>query len=283
MTARAPAPDQAARTRQAHARRLLELERLEVRLGGTAVLHRVSAQLQAGELLAIVGPNGAGKSSLLRAAAGLERHAGGEVRWDGRALAGLSPRELARLRAYLPQRLRVPPGLLVRDAVAAGRAPHVGALRRPTARDRERVDRALERAGVDALADRRLDTLSGGELQRAFLALTLAQDAPVLLADEPTAHLDLGAQAEVAALLRELVDGGLALAWVLHDLDLACAVADRLLVLRAGTVVADGAPAAVLTSELVGRVWGVRAHVHLADGRPRVAPCWPGAGRAGAR
>jgi len=277
VTARAPAPGAAAVLCRTPPRRLLAIERLEVRLGGTPVLHGVEAHLHAGELLAVVGPNGAGKSTLLRAAAGLERPAGGEVRWDGRALRDLRPRELARLRAYLPQRPRVPPGLVVREAVAAGRAPHVRALRRPTARDRERVERALERAGVANLADRRLETLSGGELQRAFLALTLAQEAPVLLADEPTAHLDLGAQAEVATLLRELVDDGLALAWVLHDLDLACAIADRLLVLHAGRVVAEGAPAAIVTSALVSRVWGVRADVHLAGGRPRVAPCWSAA------
>lgn len=262
----------------ARAMPLLSGQGLRVELGGRTVVDGAELELRAGELLAIVGPNGAGKSTLLRTAAGLQRPAAGEVRWAGRGAAAISQRELARMRAYIPQRPRVTPGLTVEGLVAAGRSPHVGLLRRPGEPDRAAVARALERVGLGDLVPRQLTTLSGGELQRAFLALALAQDAAVLLADEPTAHLDLGARMELGSLLCELAGQGLGVAVVVHDVDLACALADRLLVLCDGRVAASGAPAEVMTPALLGQVWGVEARVELDDGRPRVVPLWSGLG-----
>jgi len=248
---------------------------VQVELGSQMVVQGADLEVGAGELVAITGPNAAGKSTLLRAAAGLQRLTAGEVRWRDRSVGSISPRSLARLRAYLPQRPRLPAGLTVADAVAAGRAPHVGMLGRPAAADRAAVRAALGRTGVAGLAGRALETLSGGEQQRAFLALALAQEAPALLADEPTAQLDLGARWEIGGLLRELTVQGLGVAVVLHDLDLACAMADRIVVMHEGRVAAAGDPATVVTPRLLRSVWGLRARVETENGRPRVVPLGP--------
>ena len=191
--------------------------------------------------MAVVGPNGAGKSTLIRAAAGLQRLESGSVCWNGEDATRLRGRKLARLRSFVPQRARVPDGVRVHEAVAIGRAPHLGPLQRPTRGDRDAVDRAMARAGVTAFADRKLTTLSGGELQRVQVAVALAQDAPALLADEPTSSLDLGATSVIARLLRGLADDGLAVVLVVHDLALAAAVADEVVVVSGGKTVAAGA------------------------------------------
>jgi iron complex transport system ATP-binding protein len=238
---------------------LLEARGVCVRAGGVEILHDADLTVHAGELVAVVGPNGAGKSTLARAVAGLQRTAGGDVRWSGTPLAQLRGRRIARLRAFIPQRAPVPAGVTVREAVEIGRSPHIGPLRRATRLDRDAVERALERTGTAALAARRLTTLSGGELQRVQIAVGLAQEAPVLIADEPTAHLDLGAAASTARLLRELAGDGLSVLLIVHDLALAAAVADTVVVLAGGRAIAAGAPHAVLTPERLAEVWRVDA------------------------
>jgi len=171
----------------------------------------------------------------------------------------------------------------VREAVELGRSPHLAPLQRPARRDRDAVDAALERADVAALAGRQLSTLSGGELQRVQIAVALAQDAPALIADEPTAHLDLGAAAGCARLLRTLADEGLAVVLVVHDLALAASVADRLVVLSDGRTVAAGAPGDVLDDALLEEVWGVDASLDLDPaGRAGLRVNWLGP-RAGRR
>jgi iron complex transport system ATP-binding protein len=234
---------------------------VHVRAGDVEILHGAELHVGAGELLAIVGPNGAGKSTLSRAVAGLQPLVEGDVRWDGTPLAELRGRKLARLRAFIPQRAPVPAGVTVREAVALGRSPHLRPLQRPTRHDRDSVERALARTGVDGFADRRLTTLSGGELQRVQIAVGLAQEAPVLIADEPTSHLDLGATANVARLLRGLADDGLSVILVVHDLALAAAVADRVTVMAGGRTAASGPPAEVLTPSRLSAVWGVEARL----------------------
>jgi iron complex transport system ATP-binding protein len=220
---------------------LLEAHDVRVSIGDAQILHGADLTLHEGELLAVVGPNGAGKSTLSRAVSGLQRFEG-DVRWTGTPLAQLRGRRLARRRAFIPQRAPVPAGVTVREAVDLGRSPHIKPLQRPTRRDRDAVDRALRRTGVHGFADRRLTTLSGGELQRVQIAIGLAQEAPVLIADEPTSHLDLGATAIVARLLRGLADDGLSVILVVHDLALAAAVADRVVVMDAGRTAATGSP-----------------------------------------
>lgn len=245
---------------------LLEVRGADVRLGGAAILHGADLTARAGELVAVVGPNGAGKSTLGRVAAGLLSPVAGTVRWSGDDVASVKARRRPHRRAYVPQRGRVPDGIRVREAVELGRAPHVGILGRPTATDHAAIDDALARTRMTAFADRRLSTLSGGELQRAQLAVALAQDAPLLIADEPTASLDLGAAVTVARLLRELADSGLGVVLVVHDLALAAAIADVVVVVHRGRTVAAGRADDVLTSDRLAEVWDVDAELDPGDG-----------------
>ncbi len=238
---------------------LLEARDVHVRAGDVEILHGADLTVHAGELVAVVGPNGAGKSTLSRAVSGLQKPSAGDVRWGGTPLDELRGRKLARLRAFIPQRSPVPGGVTVREAVSLGRSPHIKPLQRPTRGDRDAVERALARTGVAEFADRRLTTLSGGELQRVQIAVGLAQEAPVLIADEPTSHLDLGATAIVARLLRGLADDGLSVILVVHDLALAVAVADTVVVMAQGRSAATGTPRDVLTPDVLSEIWGVDA------------------------
>jgi iron complex transport system ATP-binding protein len=255
----------------------LEVSSASVQIGGTRILESVDLHLGRGELVAVVGPNGAGKSTLARAAAGFQRLSDGEVSWMGQDVRRLRGRALARLRAFVPQRPRVPAGLTVRDAVRIGRSPHIGPLRRPTRADREAVERAMARAEVGRFAERMLTTLSGGELQRVQIAVALAQDAPVLIADEPTSQLDLGATVSVARLLRGLADDGLSIFLVVHDLALAAAIGDRAVVLSRGRSVANGAPHEVLDRDRLAEVWDVDAALDSEpQGRTALRVAWLG-------
>lgn len=252
----------------------LEARGVEVEIGGTKILRGADLSLDRGELVAVVGPNGAGKSTLVRAVSGLQPYSAGDVRWSGRILPGLRGRELSRLRAFVPQRMPVPAGVLVREAVTIGRSSHLKPLRRLQGADREAIGAAIERAGVTAFAERPLTTLSGGELQRVQIAIGLAQEAPVLIADEPTSQLDLGAAVGIATLLRRLADEGLAVLLVVHDLALASAVADRVVVVSEGRTVATGAPAEVLTRERLAETWGADARLTAEEGRTALQVAW---------
>lgn len=232
--------------------------------------------VRSGELVAIVGPNGAGKSTLVRAVSGLQKPSAGTVAWSGRALSEMRGRELARLRAFVPQRMPVPAGISVREAVTIGRSSQLRPLRRLTGADRAGVDAAMDRTGVGRFAERSLTTLSGGELQRVQVAIGLAQEAPLLIADEPTSQLDLGATIGVATLLRELVDGGLTALVVVHDLALAAAVADRAVIVAEGRTVATGIPAEVLSAERLAETWGADARLTEHDGRTALHVAWLG-------
>jgi iron complex transport system ATP-binding protein len=238
---------------------LLDARDVKVRIGDVDILHGADLTVSAGELVAVVGPNGAGKSTLSRAVSGLQRLESGDVRWSGTPLSELKGRRIAKLRAFVPQRAPVPAGVTVREAVELGRSPHIKPLGRPTRHDRDAVERALRRTNVAEFADRKLTTLSGGELQRVQIAVGLAQEAPVLIADEPTSHLDLGATASVARLLRDLADDGLSVILVVHDLALAAAVADTVVVMAKGRSAATGAPRDVLTPARLSEIWGVDA------------------------
>ncbi len=243
---------------------LLDVRDAHVSIDGKTILDGVDLTARAGELVAIVGPNGAGKSTLARVAAGLQRPSEGSVRWDGTEARALGGRKLARLRAFVPQRARVPGGVRVRQAVEIGRAPHMSPLRGTRRHDHDAIDVAMRRAGIEHLAARFLTTLSGGELQRTQVAVGLAQEAPAMIADEPTSSLDLGAAAEMARLLRGLADDGMAVVLVVHDLGLAAAVADRVLVLDRGRTAASGTPAEALTPERLADIWNVDAALEVA-------------------
>jgi iron complex transport system ATP-binding protein len=252
-----------------------------VTISGTEIISGCDLVVDAGEQVAMVGPNGAGKSTFVRAAAGLQKYAAGEVECMGEPLSDLRGRKLARMRAFVPQRPRVPEGMRVIEAVRIGRAPHLKPFSRPTSADRDAADRSLERAGVAQFRDRMMTTLSGGEMQRVQIAIALAQEAPLLIADEPTSHLDLGATVEIARILRGLADEGLSVLLVVHDLALAAAVADRVVVMAGGRSVAAGEPGEVLEPGRLREVWGVDAQLHEdAGGHTALRVAWLGKGEA---
>jgi iron complex transport system ATP-binding protein len=240
--------------------------------GARGVLQGIDLVLEPGALIALVGPNGAGKSTLLRALAGLIRPTAGSVTLDGVDVASLSRAALASRIAVVPQTFDTLFPFTVREIVALGRSARLGLFARPTSGDAAAVARAIDAQDLGALVDRRLDALSGGERQRVVLAMALAQEADVLLLDEPTAHLDPAHQIGIVRRSAELARsrGVVALA-VLHDLNLA-ALADRVVVLDGGRIVGDGPPAAALTSDLVARVFGAGLAVAQLSGRTVVLP-----------
>jgi iron complex transport system ATP-binding protein len=240
----------------------LRLRSLSVALGGAPILREIDAELQRGEWLALVGPNGAGKSTLLRATAGLVGYRG-SVSLDGAEVAGLSRRAVAARVAFVPQTPLLPPDMTVGEYVLLGRTPHLGYLATEGRRDREAAATALGRLDLERFARRPLASLSGGEAQRAVLARAMAQQAPLLLLDEPTTALDVGRQQQVLELVEELRQEGLTVLSAMHDLTLAGQYADRLTMLVDGCVVASGTPAEVLTEQRVARFY--QAWVHVVD------------------
>ncbi|MEU2246432.1 ABC transporter ATP-binding protein [Streptomyces sp. NPDC019224] len=243
---------------------------LVLRYGGEPVVHGVSVTLEPGRATALVGPNGSGKSTLLRALSRLHQVDGGRVTLgapdgaDERDAALLSPRGFAREVTLFSQSRPAPQGLTVAEVVAFGRHPYRRGFAGPTAEDGAAVDRAMGVTGVRDMADRQVGELSGGEMQRVWLAACLAQDTGVVLLDEPTNHLDLRYQFETLDLVRDLVERhGLAVGIVLHDLDQASRVADTLVLMHAGRIHAAGAPADVLTAENIGLVYDIRVDVAL--------------------
>ena len=233
----------------------LAAEGLCLDLGGRRVLHGVSLSLRGGEWVALTGPNGAGKSSLLALLAGLRKPAAGTVRLAGRPLQDWPVRERAQRLAWLSQQGEAEGDIAVRDVVRLGRLPHHGLFGPPGAEDESAVQAALAETECSALAERRLSELSGGERQRVLLARALAVQAPVLLLDEPTTHLDAPHQRALVRSLKTRALAGVAVVAVMHDLTLALA-ADRLLVLAAGRLHADGPPADPAVRHALAEVFG---------------------------
>ena len=220
----------------------LQAEELSLRLGGRAVVDRVSLTLRCGQWSAIVGPNGAGKSTLLQLLAGLRAASGGQVRLHGRALQGWPARQRAQQLAWLSQHGEAEGDIAARDVVRLGRLPRHGLLGAPDVADEAAVSAAMAETTCLEFAQRRLRELSGGERQRVLLARALAVGAGVLLLDEPTTHLDAPHQRDLLRSLAARAQQGVAVAAVLHDVTLALA-ADRVLVMDRGRIVADGPPA----------------------------------------
>ncbi|PZU09529.1 ABC transporter ATP-binding protein [Sphingomonas sp.] len=238
---------------------MLAMRDLGVRLGPRDVVRGIDAALEAGRLVGILGPNGAGKSTLVRALLGLIP-ATGEVLLEGRPLAGFARAEIARRISYLPQGQVLHWPLTVERLVALGRLPHLAPFSRIGAADRAAISRAMALAEIEPLADRTATELSGGERARVLLARALAVEAPVLVADEPLASLDPAHQIQGMEILRDQADAGRLVVAVLHDLSLAARFCDRLLVLRDGRLVADGAPRDVMTPALLADVYGVSGY-----------------------
>lgn len=229
---------------------------------GVDVVHDASLTLRPGQVTVLVGPNGSGKSTLLRTVARLQRPRTATLTVDGTDGLALTSREFSRRVALLTQGRPTPSGLTVRDVVEFGRYPYRGRWGRADPEGPAAVDRALAMTGVADLAERGAEHLSGGQLQRVWLAGCLAQETGVLLLDEPTTYLDLRYQIELLDLVRDLADDhGIAVGAVLHDLDQAAALADRIVLLHEGRIVADGLPDDVLTAQRLTATYGIRIEV----------------------
>jgi iron complex transport system ATP-binding protein len=252
---------------------LLEVDGLSVSFNGAPVLDGVALRVEAGELVGLVGPNGAGKSTLLRAITGVIS-ASGSVCIDGVPAASIHRARFFRRVAVVQQLPEAPESMTVESLVLLGRHPHLGLFGRESPRDHEIAAEAMRRAGCARFASRALGTLSGGERRRAFIARALAQEAALLLLDEPTANLDVDAQAEIFDLLQGLARAGAGILVVVHDLTLAATYCDRLVLLSHGVVAATGAPSAVVTEAHVSAVYGAHVQVlaHPHTQRPIVVP-----------
>ena len=230
---------------------LLSLDKLTVRRGECPVVDHVSLSVRAGECVGLIGPNGAGKTTLLRAALGLEPFSGAS------SLASLSAAERARAAAFLPQARQIAWPMAVETLVALGRVPHLPRGSTPGTVDRAAIDDALHRLGLDGFRQRIATQLSGGEQGRVLIARALAQQTPLLLADEPIAGLDPAQQIATMQVFSGLAQEGRAVVVSLHDLGLAARHCTRLILMHQGRLVADGAPDDVLTADLMAQVFGI--------------------------
>lgn len=222
------------------------------------ILDTVDITIPPGRITALIGANGSGKSTLLRALGSAMAPLGGSLLLDGVEMRSVSRRRIAQTVSLLPQQPVAPDGISVRGLSEFGRHPHRGFLRRASGEDREIVERSLAAAGLADLADRPLDELSGGQRQRAWIAMSLAQNTPIMLLDEPTTYLDIAHQLEVLDLLADLnARRGTTIVMVVHDLNHAAHYAHHLIALHGGQVHASGRPEDVLTEDLVQDVFGV--------------------------
>ncbi|MFJ7059834.1 ABC transporter ATP-binding protein [Streptomyces griseobrunneus] len=242
--------------------------------GGRAVIDDLDVAIPPGVVTTIIGPNGCGKSTLLRTLTRLLKPAKGTVVLDGEDIVKLRTRDVAKKLGLLPQAPVAPEGLTVGDLVARGRHPHQSWLRQWSSDDAGVVARALAMTGVADLADRPVDSLSGGQRQRVWISMTLAQGTDLLLLDEPTTYLDLAHAIDVLDLVDDLHESGCTVVMVLHDLNLATRYSDNLIVMRAGSILAQGHPRDVITAELLYEAFGLQAKVidDPVGDRPLIVP-----------
>ncbi|MBT2765361.1 ABC transporter ATP-binding protein [Paenibacillus sp. ISL-20] len=234
----------------------LEAKGLGLSYGGDFIFENLDLTVPIGKITVFIGSNGCGKSTLLRSMARLLKPQRGSVVLNGADIAGLSTKDVARKLAILPQGPTAPEGLTVMQLVKQGRYPYQSWLRQWSREDEEAVTAALASTGLTELADRTVDSLSGGQRQRAWIAMTLAQETPIILLDEPTTYLDLTHQIEVLDLLYELnVQEQRTIVMVLHDINLACRYADHIVAIRDGSIKAKGKPGDIIDSELMQTVF----------------------------
>lgn len=240
---------------------MIQADSLDIGYGGRHVVQGLTLAPPAGCVTALIGPNGCGKSTLLKAFARILKPSTGTLAINGRDYASIKPRELARKVSFLPQVLPVPEGVTVRQLVAYGRSPHNSVWGRLSGSDQSVVSRAMQRLELEPLAQQLLTDLSGGQRQRAWLAMVLAQDAPVVLLDEPTTYLDISHQVELMELMQALAAEGRTVITVLHDINQACRYAGHLAVMRDGRLVTHGEPDQVISAALVRDVFDVQVEV----------------------
>ena len=237
----------------------LKAESIQLGYRDQIIIPNLSVSLPKGKVTAIVGPNGCGKSTLLSALARLSKPKSGQVLLDGKAIQSLPSREVARRLALLPQEAEAPEGMTAFELIRFGRQPHQGLLKQWSEEDEWIVEKALRSADILPLAHRPLDEMSGGQRQRAWIAMAIAQSTPILLLDEPTSALDLGHQIEVYELIRHLSQNkGKTVVMVVHDLSSACRYADHLIAMKEGEVIAEGAPADIVSESLVQSLYNVK-------------------------
>lgn len=254
---------------------LFDLDRVTFAVPGRVLLEPLTLSLPTRQVVGLIGHNGSGKSTLLKLLARQQAPTGGTVRLEGTALDDWGSRGFARKVAYLPQQTPAASGMLVKELVALGRYPWHGALGRFGARDHEKVAEAMALTGVDAFAERLVDTLSGGERQRVWIAMLIAQDAECLLLDEPTSALDIAHQIEVLSLVHALsAKKGLGVIVVLHDVNMAARFCDEIIALHSGKLIVRGTPDEVMTSQQLARIYGVEMSViaHPQTQRPIALP-----------
>lgn len=248
----------------------LTASRLSVHYGRRKALDGFSLSMERGEIRALIGPNGSGKSTALQALAGLIAPSEGKAEIEGVAVASMARRAIARKLAFLPQQPVAPDEMTVAQLVRQGRFAHVGLFRSYGRKDEAAIEWALESTGLLGLADRTLQELSGGERQRVWISAALAQEAGILLLDEPTSFLDIGYQVEVLDLVHRLSrERGVTILMAIHDINQAIAVSDRISLLEKGALRFDGAPQALAESGLIEKIFRVRGQfVEVAPGKP---------------
>lgn len=237
------------------------ISNLHVFYGSAHVLHGIDLTVRDKRFTALIGPNGSGKSTLLGAMAGTVRSQSGNVAVGARKVQEYPKREFARLVSFLPQHTQTPTDLSVRELLVQGRFPWRKWLGGWSSKDQDAVSRAAELCQIEALMDRPLSSLSGGQLQRAWIAMTLAQDAPIILLDEPTTYLDVANQLSLLDLLSVLRDAGRTVVAILHDLNQAARYADELVMMRDGRIVAQGETSRIFTDRNIEKVFGVRSRM----------------------
>ncbi|MDR9806954.1 ABC transporter ATP-binding protein [Rhizobium hidalgonense] len=236
----------------------LALSDISYAIGPKSILHGIDLTLEQGRIYGLVGPNGSGKSTLLKIIARQIAPKSGAIAFGGKPAADWGAREFARHVAYMPQFTPATDGMTVRELVALGRFPWHGTLGRFTATDRDMVEEAIARTELEDFADRLVANMSGGERQRAWIAMMLAQNARCLLLDEPTSALDLAHQASVLSLVQELShERGLTVVIVLHDINLAARYCDAIVALSRGRIKAEGRPAEIMQADTLHSIFGV--------------------------
>lgn len=250
-------------------------ETLTLGYGKKIIAEKLNVTIPDGHFTAIIGPNGCGKSTLLRTLSRLMTPQHGKIYLDGEQIQRFASKDVARRIGLLAQNATTPGDITVQELVARGRYPHQPLFTRWRKEDDDAVNRAMQATGVTALANQSVDTLSGGQRQRAWIAMVLAQETAIMLLDEPTTWLDISHQIDLLELLSELNrEQGYTLAAVLHDLNQACRYATHLIALRDGKIVAEGAPKAIVTAELIEEIYGLRSLIidDPVAGTPLVVP-----------
>ena len=240
----------------------IEINNLSLGYQDKLVVKNLSLKFPRNKVIALIGPNGCGKSTTLKAVARLLKPKQGSITHKGKDIWQKTPKEYAQKLAFLPQQHLVPEGIKVRELIAYGRSPYLNLWGKLSQKDEELVTWAMAQTQTAELAEQLVSDLSGGQQQRVFLAMTLAQDAELVLLDEPTTYLDLNRQAELMGMMRQMQQNGKTVITVLHDLNQACRYCDYLIVMKKGAVMAQGTPDEVMTEELLKDVFDLDVIIH---------------------